>query len=275
MMLSRMLAEVVSLARPGSSDGGSVPQLTVKTCSAASRAAFRGRRAGAGASSSSPPQPPATSAKLETSSAEPQPKALDSHMSRPSVDVHQVSGAFRTPLIVLARYTSPKPVNRTSLRRIYASTTVLVLLGLLLTQPALAHVDVQPRLVELGKVTDLRIELPQLRAGAPPERLEVEGEGVTVLAQQAGGGRRRRDALERSPASEPRRPAGRAAAGPARALRRRRVGRGGRHHRRRAGGSEEEAVGDVPVARSRHRRRRSLSPSASPRSSLARRRSGW
>jgi hypothetical protein len=72
-------------------------------------------------------------------------------------------------------------MNRTSLRRIYASTTVLVLLGLLLTQPALAHVDVQPRLVELGKVTDLRIELPQLRAGAPPERLEVEGEGITVL----------------------------------------------------------------------------------------------
>ena len=59
-----------------------------------------------------------------------------------------------------------------------------MLLGLLLTEPAQAHVDVQPRLVQLGTATDLRIELPQLRAGAPPERLEVEGEGVTVLASK-------------------------------------------------------------------------------------------
>ena len=57
----------------------------------------------------------------------------------------------------------------------------MVLLALVLTEVAPAHVDVQPRLVQLGTVTDLRIELPQLRAGAPPERLEVEGEGVTVL----------------------------------------------------------------------------------------------
>ena len=78
-------------------------------------------------------------------------------------------------------------MKRTSLRRIYASTTVLLLLALLLTEPAPAHVDVQPRLVELGKVTDLRIELPQLRAGAPPERLEVEGEGVSVLASELKG----------------------------------------------------------------------------------------
>ena len=49
MMLSRMLEEVVSVARPGSSDGGSVPQFTVITCSAASappsRASRRYRRA--------------------------------------------------------------------------------------------------------------------------------------------------------------------------------------------------------------------------------------
>jgi hypothetical protein len=31
MMLSRMLEEVTSVARPGSSDGGSVPQFTVIT----------------------------------------------------------------------------------------------------------------------------------------------------------------------------------------------------------------------------------------------------
>ena len=55
-------------------------------------------------------------------------------------------------------------------------------MALLLTEPALGHVDVQPRLVEQGTVTDLRIELPQLRAGAPPVDLLVEGDGVTVLA---------------------------------------------------------------------------------------------
>ena len=35
MMLKRMFAEVVSVARPGSSDGGSAPQLTVISCLAA------------------------------------------------------------------------------------------------------------------------------------------------------------------------------------------------------------------------------------------------
>ncbi|HEX4929846.1 MAG TPA: hypothetical protein VFV62_03985 [Gaiellaceae bacterium] len=57
-----------------------------------------------------------------------------------------------------------------------------MLLALPLTEPALAHVDVRPRVVEQGKVTQLRIELPQLRAGAPPDRLLVEGDGITVLA---------------------------------------------------------------------------------------------
>ncbi len=56
-----------------------------------------------------------------------------------------------------------------------------------MTEPALAHVDVRPRLVEQGKATELRIELPQLRAGAPPVRLEVEGDGVTVLASSLLG----------------------------------------------------------------------------------------
>jgi hypothetical protein len=41
---------------------------------------------------------------------------------------------------------------------------------------------VRPRLVELGEVTQLRVELPQLRAGPGPVRLEVEGEEVDVLA---------------------------------------------------------------------------------------------
>jgi hypothetical protein len=60
-------------------------------------------------------------------------------------------------------------------------------LALLLTEPAFAHVDVRPRLVELGAATALRIELPRLRAGAPPVRLEVSGDGVTQLAGALNG----------------------------------------------------------------------------------------
>ena len=40
----------------------------------------------------------------------------------------------------------------------------------------------QPRLVEPGEVTELRIELPQLRPGAPPGQLELEGRGLEVLS---------------------------------------------------------------------------------------------
>ncbi len=49
-------------------------------------------------------------------------------------------------------------------------------------QPALAHVDVRPRLVEQGSLAELRVELPSLRPGPRPERLELEGPGVEVLA---------------------------------------------------------------------------------------------
>ena len=42
----------------------------------------------------------------------------------------------------------------------------------------------QPRLVEQGAATQLRVELPQLRAGPPPVRLEVEGEGITLLSSK-------------------------------------------------------------------------------------------
>jgi len=78
-------------------------------------------------------------------------------------------------------------MNRTPLRRAYVSATVSTLLALLLTEPSLAHVDVQPRLVEHSTVTELRVELPRLRAGAPPERLEVEAPGVEMLASTALG----------------------------------------------------------------------------------------
>ena len=49
-------------------------------------------------------------------------------------------------------------------------------------QPALAHVDVRPTLVEQGSLAELRVELPSLRPGPRPERLELEGRGVEVLA---------------------------------------------------------------------------------------------
>lgn len=62
-----------------------------------------------------------------------------------------------------------------------------MLLTLAVTEPALGHVDVRPRLVEQGTATELRIELPQLRAGPPPVRLEVEGDGVAVLASSLEG----------------------------------------------------------------------------------------
>ncbi len=52
-------------------------------------------------------------------------------------------------------------------------------------EPAAAHVDVRPGVVAAGAATELRVELPQLRAGAaPPTRLDVEGEGVEVLASR-------------------------------------------------------------------------------------------
>lgn len=48
--------------------------------------------------------------------------------------------------------------------------------------PALAHLELRPGLVEQGAVADIRVELPQLRPGAPPRRLEVEGDGIDVIS---------------------------------------------------------------------------------------------
>ena len=36
-------------------------------------------------------------------------------------------------------------------------------------------------------VTDVRIELPQLRPGPPPDRLEVEGDGIEVISADLQG----------------------------------------------------------------------------------------
>lgn len=96
-------------------------------------------------------------------------------------------GALTTPEELLAGYTSLKPVKRTPLRVAYAGATLSALLALLPTEPALGHVDVRPRLVEQGKEAVLRVELPQLRAGPAPERLEVEGDGIEVLSTRLQG----------------------------------------------------------------------------------------
>ena len=69
----------------------------------------------------------------------------------------------------------------------HAAATVSTLLALLLTEPALGHVDLRPRLVEQGTAAELRIELPQLRAGPAPARLEIEAEGVAVVASSLQG----------------------------------------------------------------------------------------
>jgi hypothetical protein len=54
-------------------------------------------------------------------------------------------------------------------------------------EAAWAHVDVQPRLVEQGEITQLRVELPQLRPGPAPKRIEIEGAGIDVLSTRLQG----------------------------------------------------------------------------------------
>jgi hypothetical protein len=79
-------------------------------------------------------------------------------------------------------YTVRKPVNRWSLRTAYASATLAALTTAVSAQPALAHLDLRPSLVQQRVLTDVRVELPQLRPGSPPRRLEVEGDGIDVIS---------------------------------------------------------------------------------------------
>lgn len=76
-----------------------------------------------------------------------------------------------------------------------------MLLMALSAEPAVAHLNVQPRLVEQERVTDLVVELPRLRPGAPPERLELRAPGLEVLStrrrEQLVGGETRWDARVR------------------------------------------------------------------------------
>ncbi|MEO5575013.1 MAG: hypothetical protein ABIR67_02770 [Gaiellaceae bacterium] len=60
--------------------------------------------------------------------------------------------------------------------------TFATLSACLAVEPALAHLDLRPRLVEQGAVVDVRVELPQLRPGGPPRQLELAGPGIEVLS---------------------------------------------------------------------------------------------
>ena len=84
-------------------------------------------------------------------------------------------------------YTVRKPVNRCPLRAAYVGATLSTLLALVTAEGAWAHVDVQPRLVEQGVITQLRVELPRLRPGPAPQRIEVEGAGLEVLSTRMQG----------------------------------------------------------------------------------------
>ncbi|MEA2467227.1 MAG: hypothetical protein QOJ57_1353 [Thermoleophilaceae bacterium] len=84
--------------------------------------------------------------------------------------------------VVVAGYTSPKPVKRCPLHAASVGATLAVLAVALSAEPAGAHVNVEPRLLQRGEITDVVVELPRLRPGAPPRRLVVEGPGIEVLS---------------------------------------------------------------------------------------------
>lgn len=75
-------------------------------------------------------------------------------------------------------------MRRSPLRRAYLGATLALLAALACAPQAAAHVDIRPGLVESGSETELRIELPQLRAGGPPRALELEGAGLEVRASR-------------------------------------------------------------------------------------------
>lgn len=88
---------------------------------------------------------------------------------------------------VLAMYTVRKPVKRWSLRSVNVSATLAALAMAVLAQPALAHLVIQPTLLEQDVVTDVSIELPQLRPGSAPRSLEVEGAAIDVISSDLQG----------------------------------------------------------------------------------------
>ena len=69
-------------------------------------------------------------------------------------------------------------MDRSPLHAAYLAATLATALALTAVEPARSHVDVQPGVVERGAVAELRVELPRLRPGEPPRRLELLGAGV-------------------------------------------------------------------------------------------------
>ena len=97
------------------------------------------------------------------------------------------AAARENAVLVIAMYTVRKPVKRWSLRTVNASATLAALVLALPVPAAFAHLDIRPTLIEQGVVTDVRVELPQLRPGGPPDKLEVEGDGIDVISASLQG----------------------------------------------------------------------------------------
>jgi hypothetical protein len=84
--------------------------------------------------------------------------------------------------VLVARYTGLKPVKRWSLRAAYVGATLATALATLLPEPAHAHLDVRPGIVQAGTAVELLVELPRLRPGRRPVGLELEADGLEVLS---------------------------------------------------------------------------------------------
>ena len=76
-----------------------------------------------------------------------------------------------------------------SLRAAYVGATVTALLALLTGEPAHAHVEIRPAVLEQGEVTEIRVELPGISPGPELVRLEIEGDEVEVLSTRRVGSR--------------------------------------------------------------------------------------
>ena len=68
-----------------------------------------------------------------------------------------------------------------------AGAMVVTMVALALPGAALAHVSISPGLLETGRETTLRIELPDLRFGLQPSALDVSGPGVRMLESSRAG----------------------------------------------------------------------------------------
>jgi hypothetical protein len=80
-------------------------------------------------------------------------------------------------------------VKASSLRAAYLGATVSALLALLSAEPAHAHVEIRPAVLERGEVTEIRVELPGISPGPELVRLEIEGDEIDVLSSRRIGSR--------------------------------------------------------------------------------------